>query len=136
MNFLYNIKIDGQARGLTFEVNFLVLKYHYSISTLHKCVKPGVKLNKFKQNISALPVNSSYHILICRNEPEWIAPPYLLPPFNDKLWNNLWNNFHAYCSLVRISTLSGASSLEWDLTLYLWFCLEHRYLSLIVQLDK
>ena len=54
---------------------------HTALYTLHKFVKPGVKLSKFKQNISALAVYSSYHIFITRKEALFTEPPYLLPPF-------------------------------------------------------
>jgi hypothetical protein len=33
-----------------------------ALYTLHKFTKPGIKLPKFKQNISALSVYSSYHV--------------------------------------------------------------------------
>ena len=33
---------------------------------------------------------------------------------------------YSHHSFVRMVTLSGASSLSWDLTSYLWFCRKHR----------
>ena len=54
-----------------------------SLNSLHKFTKPGVKLTKFKQNISALAVYSSYHIFITRKEALFTEPPFLLPPFQD-----------------------------------------------------
>ena len=62
---------------------FISSRNHSSLFTLHKFVKPGLKLKTFKQNISALSLYSSYHIYICRKEPEWMSPNYLLPPFRD-----------------------------------------------------
>ena len=56
----------------------------HSLSRIHKFVKPGIKLGKFKENISALSVYSSYHIFLCRKEPLWAEPPLLMPPFDDK----------------------------------------------------
>ena len=56
-----------------------------SLNTLHKFMKPGLKLKKFKQNISALSGYSSYHIFLCRKDPVWTSPNYLLPPFNDQI---------------------------------------------------
>ena len=58
---------------------FISTRNHSSLFTLHKFMKPDLKLKQFKQNISALSV---YHIFICRKEPEWMSPNYLLPPFN------------------------------------------------------
>ena len=73
---------------ICFEVGsrgFVSTRNHNSLYTLHKFVKPGLKLAKFKQNISALSVYSSYYIFICRKEPEWSSPNYLIPPFNDQI---------------------------------------------------
>ena len=55
---------------------------HTSLKELYKFMKPEVKLLKFKQNISALSVYSSYHIWLCRSDPTFSAPPYLPAPFN------------------------------------------------------
>ena len=41
---------------------FISSRNHSSLFTLHKFVKPGLKLKTFKQNISALSLYSSYHI--------------------------------------------------------------------------
>ena len=54
-----------------------------ALYTLHKFTKPGIKLPKFKQNISALSVYSSYHIFITRKELSFHQPPFLLPPFEE-----------------------------------------------------
>ena len=55
-----------------------------NLHTLHKFMKPGIKLSKFKQNISALSVYSSFHIFLCRKEQTFFQPPYLSPPFEDR----------------------------------------------------
>ena len=55
-----------------------------SLQTLHTFIKPTVKLKKFKQNLSALSIYSSYHIFNCRKDPVWTAPRVLLPPFHDE----------------------------------------------------
>ena len=66
---------------------YISTRNHSALYTLHKFVKPGVKLAKFKQNISALSVYSSFHIFITRKEAIFTEPPYLLPPFDDQwLW--------------------------------------------------
>ena len=64
----------------------LVFNSENSLKTLHNFLKPGIKLKKFKENMSALSVYSSYHIFICRKDPVWSSPKYLLPPFNDEVW--------------------------------------------------
>ena len=53
-------------------------------NTLHKFVKQNVKKVQFKSNISALSLTASYHIFLCKNEPTFIEPPYLLPPLATK----------------------------------------------------
>ena len=62
---------------------YVTTRNQNSLTNLHKFTKSGIKLKTFKKNISVLSVYCSYHIFICRSEPEWIAPNYLLPPFND-----------------------------------------------------
>jgi hypothetical protein len=51
------------------------------ITSLHKYCKPGIKLSTFVKNISSLSIYSSYHIWLCRNDPEFHTPPYLPAPF-------------------------------------------------------
>ena len=63
---------------------YISTRNHSALYALHKYVKPGVKLAKFKENISALSVYSSYHIFITRKEPLFVEPPFLLPPFEDQ----------------------------------------------------
>ena len=72
---------------IAFEVGsrgFISTRNQNSLNTLHKFLKPGIKVKKFKQNVSALAVYSSYHIFICRKEPVWTSPNFLLPPFSDQ----------------------------------------------------
>ena len=52
-----------------------------SLTKLHKFCKPGTKLSMFIKNISSLSIYSSYHIWLCRNDPDFLAPPYLPAPF-------------------------------------------------------
>ena len=63
---------------------YISTRNHSALYSLHKFSKPGTKLSKFKENISALAVYSSYHIFITRNEEVFREPPFLLPPFSDK----------------------------------------------------
>ena len=51
------------------------------LAALHKHCKPGIKLSTFVKNISSLSIYSSYHIWLCRNDPEFHTPPYLPAPF-------------------------------------------------------
>ena len=63
---------------------YISTRNHSALFTLHKFTKPGIKLSKFKSNISALALYSSYHIFITRNEEQFSQPPFLLPPFNSE----------------------------------------------------
>ena len=56
------------------------------LQALHKFCKPGIKLGNFKKNISGLSIYSSYHIWLCRSDPLFQEPPFLPPPFPDRLW--------------------------------------------------
>ena len=51
------------------------------LQSLHKFCKPGIKQSTFIKNISCLSIYSSYHIWLCRNDPEFLTPPYLPAPF-------------------------------------------------------
>ena len=62
---------------------YISTRNHASLFTLHKFTKPGIKLSKFKENISALSIYSSYHIFITRKEELFVELPFLLPPFED-----------------------------------------------------
>ena len=93
----YREKLDKYAHFVTditgyncqftcFEIGsrgYISTRNHSSLYTFHKFTKPGIKLSKFKENISALSVYSSYHIFKPRKEEMFVEPPYLLPPFED-----------------------------------------------------
>ena len=63
---------------------YISTRNHSALYSLHKFVKPGIKLAKFKQNMSALAVYSSFHIFVTRKEEIFAEPPHLLPPFDDQ----------------------------------------------------
>ena len=70
-----------------FEVStkgFLNTRNHSTLNTLHKFVKPGITKTQFKSNISALSLTASYHIFLCKDEPTFMEPPFLLPPLVTK----------------------------------------------------
>ena len=78
---------DYKCEVTCFEIGsrgYISTRNHNALYALHKFVKPGVKLAKFKQNISALSVYGSYHIFITRKELLFTEPPFLLPPFSDE----------------------------------------------------
>ena len=62
-------------------LGFISKQNHTFLHSIHRFIKPGIKLQKFKENISALSVYSSFHIFICRKEQDFTSPPYLSPPF-------------------------------------------------------
>ena len=80
--------IDLYTPKLTcFEVGsrgYLSPDNHSRLKTLHEFCKPGIKIKKFKENISALSLYSSYAMFINRKEPLWFNPGYINPPFMDK----------------------------------------------------
>ena len=53
-----------------------------TLTTLHSFVKPTINLIHFIKNISTISLNASNHIYICRNEPTFIVPPFILPPLD------------------------------------------------------
>ena len=66
-----------------FEVSskgFLTTRNHTTLNKLHSFIKPGTTKTQFKSNIHTLSLTASHHIFICRNDPTFLAPPYLLPP--------------------------------------------------------
>ena len=70
-----------------FEVStkgFLNSRNHTTLNALHKFVKPNITKSQFKSNISALSLTASYHIFLCKDEPTFLEPPYLLPPLVTK----------------------------------------------------
>ena len=48
------------------------------LKLLHKVCKRNVKLKTFIENLSALAVNSSYYMFVCRKEPVFSDPPHSL----------------------------------------------------------
>ena len=78
---------DYNCTVTAFEVGsrgYISTRNHSAIYTLHKFTKPGIKLTKFKKNISSLALYSSYHIFITRNEEHFNQPSFLLPPFESE----------------------------------------------------
>ena len=66
-----------------FEVStkgFINTRNHTTLKSLHKFLKPQITLSNFKQNISAISLTASHQIFICRKDPTWTPPPYILPP--------------------------------------------------------
>ena len=51
------------------------------LRNLHKFCQKKVKLADFINNISALALNASYFIFLCRKE-GWEEPPFLTAPFS------------------------------------------------------
>ena len=51
------------------------------LKLLHKFCKRNVKLKNFIENLSALAVNSSYFLFVCRKDPIFADPPPLTAPF-------------------------------------------------------
>ena len=65
-----------------FEVSskgYISPRNHSSIKLLHQYMKPDMKLNVLKRNLSMLSVVASHQIFISRNDPTFVIPPYLLP---------------------------------------------------------
>ena len=60
---------------------YISTRNHAALFSLHKFTKPGIKLTKFKENISALALYSSYQIFMTRHEASFNQPSFLLPPF-------------------------------------------------------
>ena len=51
------------------------------LKSLHKFCRRNIKFSVFMKNISALAVNASYYLFICRKDPVWSDPPLLSAPF-------------------------------------------------------
>ena len=62
---------------------------HERLKSLHKYCKKGLKLKKFIENISALAINSSYFMFLCRKDTTWSDPPPLRAPFKDGICDRL-----------------------------------------------
>ena len=56
---------------------------HLRLKALHEYCKSGVKLKKFKENIAAISIYTSYAIYLSRKDQQWMKPPLLSPPFSD-----------------------------------------------------
>ena len=85
-HFLTDIS-DYKCNVVCFEIGsrgFITERNHSHLSYLHKLSKPCIKRSKFKENIAALSIYSSYHIYLCRNDDYFEEPPFLKPPFADK----------------------------------------------------
>ena len=82
-HFLQDITCHKQTLTC-FEVGargYISPEINLSLKTLHQYCKPEIKLRKFKENISALSIYSSYAIFCNRKEPLWLDPGYLSTPF-------------------------------------------------------
>ena len=55
------------------------------LHSLHKLCKKGIKLGIFMKNISTLSIYSSYHLWLCRSDPQFVKPPFLKASFHNKL---------------------------------------------------
>ena len=76
-----------KCRVKCFEVStkgFINTRNHSTLNELHKFVKSEVSRSQFKSNVSALCLTASYHIFLCKDEPIFQEPPYLLPPLATK----------------------------------------------------
>ena len=85
-HFLTDIT-DDKCNVVCFEIGsrgFITERNHSHLTDLHKFSKHGIKRSKFKENIAAFSVYSSYHIYFCRNDDFFEEPPFLRPPFPDK----------------------------------------------------
>ena len=79
--------IELKCKVNCFEVStkgFLNTRNHSTLNELHKFVKNDISRSQFKSNISALCLTASYHIFLCKDEPVFQEPPYLLPPLVTK----------------------------------------------------
>ena len=86
-HFLTDMSDDYNCSVTAFEISslgYISTRNHSALYTLHKYVKPGVKLATFKKNISSLSLYSSYYIFITRQEPVFCQPPFLQPTFKDQ----------------------------------------------------
>jgi hypothetical protein len=54
------------------------------LHTLHTFCTKDVKLKRFKENISALSILSSYYIFNSRNQETWSTPDHILAPFSNQ----------------------------------------------------
>ena len=54
------------------------------LHTLHSYCMKDIKLKRFKENISAIAILSSYYIFNCRNQEVWSTPDHILGPFKNQ----------------------------------------------------
>ena len=54
------------------------------LHTLHSYCSKDIKLKRFKENISAISILSSYFIFNCRNQDDWSTPDHILAPFKNQ----------------------------------------------------
>ena len=60
------------------------------LKTLHSFCTKDIKLKKFKENISAISILSSYYIFNCRNQEMWSTPDHILAPIpNQRIYVKL-----------------------------------------------
>ena len=62
---------------------FLTTRNHLTLKTLHKFMNQQTKLSTFKQNISAISLIASHLLFICRKDPTFTEPSYILPPIKE-----------------------------------------------------
>ena len=58
-------------------------KNHLTLKTLHMFINQQTKLNTFQQNISAISLIASHLLFICRKDPTFTEPPYILPSIKE-----------------------------------------------------
>ena len=51
------------------------------LKAIHKYCKKEITFKKFKENISAISLLTSYYIFNCRNQKDWFQPEPILAPF-------------------------------------------------------
>ena len=106
-HFFTDMSNDYRCSVTAFEISslgYISTRNHSSLYTLHKYVKPGVKLATFKKNISSLSLYSSYYIFITRQEPVFCQPPFLQPTFKDQ-----WTIYKDMKNMNNINTVVKTS---------------------------
>ena len=69
-----------------FEVSskgYISTRNHTTLKTLHKFINPQITLSEFKKNISSISVMSSHFIFLCKSDPTFTEPQFILPIFHD-----------------------------------------------------
>ena len=62
---------------------------HARLKILHSFCKPGIKIRKFKENISALSLYSSYATFVNRKEHQWMNPGLISELWGYELYSNM-----------------------------------------------